>query len=228
MSKANEFGLSHGSAGPPRDCHPRRRVVRGVRLREVLQDLQSPILDRDCLGTHPRRMLLPESAGIGVDHYRSEALSRARLGSMDYDAAVDDFAPTTNPVNRIGVLLWPHFLDQVGLADHVPCLVPATVPGNLRRQWEGGWFSSRQMRSALRFRRLAVMRETLSSTLPSEVLIRPQILGAYLLGCIGIDRFEHVIRGKRPFLAACRASAAMPSARAPVVLEPSVLQEASR
>jgi hypothetical protein len=95
---------------------------------------------------------------------------------------------------------------------HVPCPVP--IPGNLRRQWEEGWFSPGQMRSALRRRCVAAIRDTLSSTFPSAVLSRPSILWACLLGCLGVDRFEYVIRGMKPFLHASSASIAASSAPA--------------
>jgi asparagine synthase (glutamine-hydrolysing) len=109
---------------------------------------------------------------------------------------------------------------------HVPCPVP--IPGNLRRQWEEGWFSSAQMRSALRRRSVAAMRETLSPTFPSGLLSRPKILWACLLGCLGVDRFEHVIRGMKPFIAASRTNTPISSPPARFVLETSVPEEASR
>lgn len=109
---------------------------------------------------------------------------------------------------------------------HVPCPVP--IPGNLRRQWGEGWFSHGQMRSALRRRSAAAMRDALSSTFPSGVLSRPTMLWACLLGCLGVDRFEHVIQGMKPFLAASRASNAKSSIPARCALETSVPEEVSR
>lgn len=80
----------------------------------------------------------------------------------------------------------------------LPCPLP--IPPGLRDQWRDGWYSLDQRKAALRRLLDQVRADLADPRFPSALIDRSVVIAAYVLGRLGIGRYDYLLRSARVFV----------------------------